>query len=193
MPVYPGTSETRIETVRSASGGAVLSEITMTSHAGTHIDAPNHALAGGHGIDSIPLDTFFGRCRVLDLTACHSSISKEDLLPYDVKAGERILFKTNNSVRGFDEFYDDYVFLESEAAEHLAIIGVALVGIDSLSVKQRGTQDNRAHTALLAKSIPIIEGLNLADASTDEYTLCAFPLAFKGIDGSPARAVLITA
>jgi arylformamidase len=110
-----------------------------------------------------------------------------------VQAGERLLFKTNNSIRGFNEFYDDYVFLESEAAQHLGAIRAALVGIDALSVKQRGSPDNTAHTALLEKSIPIIEGLNLVDVDAGEYTLCAFPLAFKDIDGSPARAVLLSA
>lgn len=192
MPVYPGTAETRIVAVKSASGSSTLSEITLTSHAGTHIDAPNHVQGGGdEGIDEIALDKFYGRCRVLDMTDCEASISIESLQNYDLQAGERILLKTHNSVRGFEQFYDDYVYLESGAAQHLAAIGVSLVGIDALSVKQRGAQDNTAHTALLSKGILIIEGLNLEEVEQGDYTLIALPLAFKGIDGSPTRAVLV--
>jgi arylformamidase len=109
----------------------------------------------------------------------------------DIHQSERLLFKTSNSLRGFDRFYDDYVYLEPEAARYLVSVGVMLVGIDALSVKQRGAQDNTAHTALLSKAVPIIEGLNLTEVEAGEYTLCAFPLAFKEIDGSPARAVLM--
>ena len=191
MPVYPGTAQTRIKSVESGSGSSVLSEITLTSHAGTHIDAPSHALDGAEHIDSFPLEVFYGKCRVLDLTACTASITKEDLSSQDIKPGERILFKTNNSLRGFDTFYEDYVYLDPKAAKYLADIGVKLVGIDALSVKQKGAPDNTSHLALLSKHIPIIEGLNLSEVQAGEYTLCAFPLALRGIDGSPTRAVLL--
>ncbi len=66
-----------------------------------------------------------------------------------------------------------------------------MVGIDALSIMQYGATDNISHTALLYKGIPIIEGLDLSKASAGNYIICAFPLAFKGIDGSLARAVLI--
>jgi len=192
MPVYPGNRETKITAVRSASGTSVLSEISITSHAGTHIDAPNHVHgAGDAGIDDLPLERFYGPCRVLDLTDCSRSISREVLQNHRIQAGERILCKTHNSVRGFDTFYDDYVYLEGAAAQYLAECGVVLAGIDALSIKQRGLKDNTAHTALLSRNIPIIEGLNLAGAEPGTYTLAAFPLAFQGIDGSPTRAILI--
>lgn len=191
MPVYPGTAETKISQVRSASGSSVLSEITMTSHAGTHIDAPNHSLPNERGIDSLDLDLFYGPCRVLDLTACVTAITQDDLQSHEIQSSERILFKTGNSLRGFTEFYDGYVYLEGQAASYLGDLGVKLVGIDALSVKQRGASDNIAHTALLSRGIPIIEGLNLSHVEAGKYILSAFPLAFRGIDGSPTRAVLI--
>ena len=191
MPVYPGTAATKIESVKSASGSARLSVVTMTSHAGTHIDAPNHALAIGQGIDSLPLKTFYGPCRVLDMTQCAEKITSDDLQRQQIAAGERILFKTANSVRGFTQFYEDYLYLDNSAALYLAEQHVALVGLDALSVKQRGAKDNTAHTALLSQAIPIIEGLNLSQVEPGNYVLSAFPLAFVGIDGSPTRAVLI--
>ena len=191
MPVYPGTASTTVERVQSASGGNVLSNITLTSHAGTHVDAPSHSVAGAPAIDVLPLTTFYGDCRVLDLTSSQPSVSVADLEAHDIQAGERILLKTSNSARGFATFYDDYIFLSPEAATYLAAKKVALVGIDSLSIKQRGNPDNTAHTALLSENIPILEGLNLREATPGTYTLCAFPLAFVGIDGAPTRAILL--
>lgn len=192
MPVYPGMAETQITRVESSSGTSVSSEISLTSHTGTHIDAPNHVSGGGdQAINELALNTFYGPCRVLDATTSEVSIKLEALELHNIQAGERILFKTKNSLRGFDMFYDDYIYLDGDAAEYLAAVGVALVGIDALSIKQRGSSDTRPHTALLSKNIPIIEGLNLTTVEAGKYTLIAFPLALVGIDGSPTRAVLI--
>jgi arylformamidase len=192
MVIYPGTRKTSIRQVTSKSGSSILSEIELTSHTGTHIDAPNHVIEDGEGIDSIPLNTFYGRCRVIDMTHCEAEITEKDLKHAKIREGERLLFKTTNSIRGFETFYEDYVYLSGESAEFLAERRVLLVGIDSLSVKKRGLSDNTAHSALLSENIPIIEGLNLSAVEKGEYTLCAFPLSFKGIDGSPVRAVLLS-
>lgn len=189
--IYPGNTNLEINSLRSPSGN-FLSEITLGSHTGTHIDAPSHSIEGASSIDQVDLETFVGTCRVLDLSNVKESISVADLEVKNIQAGERILLKTNNSTRGFDSFYDDYVFLSSDAAVYLAQLEVRLVGIDFLSIKQRGSKDNRPHTELLSKDIPIIEGLNLKDVEEGEYQLVALPLAFSGIDGSPTRAVLVT-
>jgi arylformamidase len=191
MPVYPGTAKTEIKQVLSASGNSVLSEIQMTSHAGTHIDAPIHALPGAKNIDDLSLDLFYGPCRVLDLTGCKTSITEGDLRSHRIQADERLLFKTQNSLHGNTEFYDDYIYLARDAAVYLGDVGIKLAGIDSLSIKQSGSKDNTAHTALLSKGIPIVEGLNLSKVEPGSYILSALPLAFQGIDGSPTRAVLI--
>ena len=169
-----------------------------------HIDAPGHAIAGAPYLDKIPLETFIGACRVLDFSEEDGEcITKEMLLKKNIparphhgsgaggKKGERILLKTRNSIRGFQEFYNDYVYLDGDAADYLANIGVMLVGIDSLSIKKRGGSDHRPHVSLLSKNIPIIEGLNLFPVQEGEYQLICLPLNFTDIDGAPARAVLV--
>jgi arylformamidase len=190
MPIYPGTAETKIIAVKSGSGQSFLSEIQMTSHAGTHVDAPAHADETGQTVNQLDLSIFYGPARVLDLTACEESIKPHDLEEKGVMQGERVLFKTRNSARGFKEFRDDFVYLSADGAEYLAQLGVKLVGIDALSIKQRGAKENTSHTALLSRGIPILEGLNLAGAEEGEYKLAAFPIALQA-DGAPARAVLI--
>jgi arylformamidase len=190
MPVYPGTAETRVKSVKSGSGTSVLSELQLTSHTGTHIDAPSHTDPAGKNLDQLDLQVFYGPARVLDMSSVDEAIKVHNLEEKGVMHGERILFKTKNSSRPDETFFDDYIYLMPDAAEYLAQLGVKLVGIDALSIKKRGEKDNTSHTALLSRDIPILEGLKLAGVAEGEYTLCAFPLALQA-DGAPVRAVLI--
>lgn len=191
MVIYPSNPELEIEQLKSSTSSSVLSKITIGSHTGTHVDAPTHALDNGKGVDEIPLSSVVGPCRVLDMTSVTDGIMRKDLEDRGIQSGERILFKTQNSLRGYDTFYDDFIYVSPEAAIYLAQIDVVCVGIDSLSIKQRGNPDNTPHTALLEKKIAIIEGINLAEVTEDEYFLVAQPLRLQGVDGSPVRALLL--
>ncbi len=192
-PVYPGNVPLSVSIHKKMPEYATtLSAISFGSHSGTHIDAPAHAVEGAATLDKIPLENFIGQCRVLDFSKeTGEAVSKNFLESKKIQSGERVLLKTKNSVRGFKEFYDDYVYLDGDAADYLSSLAVTLVGIDSLSIKKRGGTDHRPHTSLLAKNIPIIEGLDLSKVAEGEYELICLPLNFTGIDGAPARAVLI--
>lgn len=189
--VYPGNPSIGIEEMQSATGGSVISKIMFGSHTGTHVDAPQHVIRGGESLDQIPLETFIGKCRVIDCTTDEFSVKRETLESQNIQKGERILLKTTNSIRGFETFYDDYIFVSPEATEYLAQQEVSLVAIDYLSIKQRGSNDNSPHTNLLAKNIPIIEGIDLSKVEAGEYFLVLLPLKFMNIDGAPARAILM--
>lgn len=189
--VYPGNPKIEIEKIKSEASHSVISKISSGSHNGTHIDAPSHAIEDAVNIDDISLDVFMGPCRVLDCTGDVGAVEKDTLESHNVSKGERILLKTTNSLRGYKEFYNDFVFLSPEGAEYLSNMGVVLVGIDYLSIKQKGSKDNRPHTALLSKNIPILEGIDLSRVEPGQYTLVAFPLRYIGIDGAPTRAILL--
>lgn len=187
--MYPGNPSVRITSQRSTT--SYVSEITLGSHTGTHVDAPRHAFRRGRGVDRLPLSAFIGPCRVLDMTGVRLAVTVSDLRPQRIRAGERILLKTKNSRRGFARWRDDYIWLAPDAAAFLASHRITLLGIDSLSVKQRGSPDNRPHTALLSRGIPIVEGLNLARVRPGRYTVVCLPLRFVGLDGAPARVVVM--
>lgn len=189
--VYPGNPSIEIEEMQSATGGSVISKITFGSHTGTHVDAPQHVIRGGEPLDQIPLETFVGNCRVIDCTTDEVSVKRETLEKQNIQKGERILLKTTNSIRGFETFYDDYIFVSSEATQYLAEQEVSLVAIDYLSIKQRGSKDNSPHTNLLEKNIPIIEGVDLSKVESGEYFLVLLPQKFIDIDGAPARVILL--
>ena len=189
--VYPGNPQIEIEEIQSEASKSIISKITSGSHNGTHIDAPKHAIENGKSITDIPLDVFMGPCRVVDCTADTGAVLRETLESKNIQSGERILLKTSNSQRGYTKFYPDFVYLSPEGAQYLSEVGIALVGIDYFSIKQKGSTDNRPHTLLLEKDIPIIEGIDLSQVEEGKYTLVAFPLKYMGMDGAPARVVLL--
>lgn len=190
--VYPGNPPVEFVPEVSLTTKSRTTKIKMGSHTGTHIDAPSHALEDGKTIEQIPLSSFIGICRVVDLTHCKTEITVEDLEKLGVKKDERILAKTLNSEVGFEVFHPDFVYLSSEGAKYLAKKEIMLFGIDALSLKKKGSTDNTAHTALLSKNIPVLEGLNLQNIEEGSYFLVALPLEFTGIDGAPARVVLFS-
>lgn len=190
--IYPGNPEMIIKKHRSVPEHPTnLSKIIFGSHTGTHVDAPRHTSNEALGVDCVSLETCIGPCRVLDLSASREKITVADLKEKNIKSSERILAKTQNSLRGFKEFREDSIYLDGDAADFLAEQGISLFGIDSLSVKKRGGEDTRPHTSLLAKNIVIFEGLDLSRVHPGEYQFIGLPLKFTDLDGAPARAVLI--
>lgn len=193
MPVYPNNAPVTIKPYAKISDGASsnLSEVALGTHTGTHVDAPLHVFEGREKLEELPLEVFIGACRVIDATHRGPGELIEVADVQDVQAGERILVKTSNSLRGIDTFYEDFVALSGDAADFLAKQNITLFGIDYLSVKQRGSSDNRAHTALLDKNIPVVEGLQLRDVPEGTYELYCLPLKLANVEGGPVRAILI--
>jgi arylformamidase len=193
MPTYPGDPPFRKAAARSRKSGdaAEVSLLTLSSHAGTHVDVPYHFLEGGADLSAVALAPFVGPCRVVDVTG-RPYVDAADVEALAPAPGERILFKTDNSALwGRDDFVSDYVYLAAAAARSLAERRVALVGWDYLSIEKFGADAAAAHKLLLAAGVMILEGLNLADVGAGEYFLAAVPLALAEGDGAPARAVLL--
>ena len=191
MPIYPGNPSLQFtphQTIPQDSSNSTL--VSFGTHTGTHLDAPSHVRNDDITIDQIPLKTLIGPCRVLDLSPVTDAVKIEHLEPYNIQPGERILTKTHNSVRGWETWYDDYVYLDGDAADYLAEIGIILYGIDYFSVKQRGSKDHRPHDSLLNIGIPVLESLDFSQVGEGTYNLTALPLPLEGLDGSPVRAIL---
>jgi arylformamidase len=69
--------------------------------------------------------------------------------------------------------------------------GVALVGVDYLSIEAFGARGFPTHHTLLGAGVIIVEGLDLGQVPPGTYTLLCLPLRLAGGDAAPARAVLI--
>ncbi len=193
--VYPGNPEILIEPQQAISrgAGANVSSITFGSHTGTHVDAAKHFFDDGQTVDEIPLEKLIGPAILLAFPESMMSIGAKDLEQHDIGSHTRVLLRTRNSaLLKKPEFARDYTFLAPDGAEYLVDRGVQLIGIDYLSIEQFHSGHHRTHLTLLKRDVVIVEGLGLSDPPAGEYQLICLPLRIAGLDGAPARAVLIS-
>jgi arylformamidase len=184
LPVYPGDPPVTLERL---SGG--VQRLSLGTHAGTHVDAPAHAVEGGADIESLALEILMGKARVVDLPVA-ARIERADLQALDLRDDLRVLLKTRQSGAGRREALEDGVCLSEDAAAYLVQAGLKLVGIDSLSVDRFGASDLVAHRVLLGAGVVVVEGLDLAQVEPGDYDMTCLPLRIPGADGAPARVVL---
>ncbi len=193
---WPGDPEVLVERVLSldAGDGANVHRLSLGTHTGTHIDAPSHLLPKGPAMDGLELSALIGRAYVAHLprAECIGPAELESLrLPEGCK---RLLFRTSNSDRGLllkSKLDETYVAFSAEAGSWLVDRGVHLVGIDALSVDIYSQASGPVHTTLLAAGVVILEGLVLGGVAAGIYDLVCLPLHLLGVDGAPARAILI--
>jgi len=194
MPVYPGETTPLLEPTSDMERGASynVSRLTISTHTGTHVDAPRHFLRGGTPVDQIPVDVLVGPAFVVEMPV-DREITAADLEAAAIPPGaERILFKTRNSRLLDDEdFRRDFVYLTLDAVHWLVERGVLLVAIDYLSVEQMDADPNIVHQTLLRAGMVIVEGADLRRVAPGPYLLACLPLKLEGADGSPVRAVLV--
>ena len=168
-------------------GHYLITGLRLSTHTGTHIDAPVHYLKTGDTIDTIPLSHLMGTCRVLDVTRAGTSITANHLKGRLDKV-DRLLLKTSFS--NTNQFEENYPSLTADAARLITGCGMKCVGIDSPSIESYEC-DGTVHRELLSRGCIIIELLDLSKVEEGDYTLVALPLRFTGLDGSPARVVLL--
>jgi arylformamidase len=192
MPYWPGDLEPRVDVASTVEGsGCRVSSLHLSSHSGTHIDAPAHFLSGGGGIDRIDPWRLLGPCVVVDMTHVEKLISAREVEPLELAPHSRLLFKTRNGAAlRSAEFRRDYVALDVSAARLLVEREVALVGIDYLSIEGFGAPGHPVHKTLLERNVVIVEGVDLAEVEPGPYELIAMPLRVVDGDGSPARVLL---
>jgi arylformamidase len=196
MVHWPDNPPVRIQRALNIKHGnaANVSEISMGTHTGTHMDGPLHFVREGQGLDEMPLTATIGRSRVIEISD-PESIKPEELDPQRLQRGERILFKTQNSARRWssEAFIEDFVYVSQEAAQYLADRGIQTVGVDYLSVGGFRKDGVETHQALLEARIWVIEGLDLSEVEPGEYELICLPVKIERSDGAPARAILRSA
>ena len=204
LAVWPKDPPVRITQPSHLERGdnATVSRLDMSAHTGTHVDAPAHFIQGGASVDTLDLNVLVGPALVVE--ALEASVLSADLLAQlPIPPGtHRVLFRTRNSGlwgRGEvgaaqsptgREFTRDFVAISEDGAHWLVERGVRLVGVDYLSVGPFG-QTRPTHRALLGAGVICLEGLNLSGVAPGLYQLVCLPLRIAGIEGAPARAVLI--
>ena len=192
MPIWPGNPAMTLERRQCLQHGDVcnVSHLSLGTHTGTHIDGLNHFVKGAPGIDQMPMELMTGPAKVIEI-ANPMQISARELRESAIIRGDRVLFKTRNSngLHDRDDFERDFVHLSVDAAQYLAEVGVALIGVDYLSVG--GFEGNvvDVHHALLESGIWCVEGLDMSQLLAGSYEFHCLPIRLVDGDGGLARAI----
>lgn len=168
------------------------SQMTINSHHGTHIDAPRHFNPRGTSIDRMPLDTIMGPARVIEIKDTES-IKPAELEQHDIRAGERILFKTrNSSYYKLNKFVEDFIYITTAAARYLYEKRVAVVGIDYYAIGSYHDRESlvEVHEILVGNGIWAIEGLNLDGVAPGNYEIICLPVNIEDGDAGWCRPII---
>ena len=194
-PVYEGDSPMSFEFLKDMRKGdaLTLSKLSLGAHSGTHVDAPMHFLRDGAPIDIVPLGALIGSARVIEIPDSVGAIDAAELARHPWRNAERVVFRTRSTVRGWmksSTFHRDFAYIAPDAAQLLADAGVLLVGVDYISAEKFGAPAPLTHRILLARGIPIVEGLALESVPAGDYDLIVLPMKVAGHEGAPARAIM---
>ncbi|MFQ5497117.1 MAG: cyclase family protein [Nitrosopumilus sp.] len=174
-----------------------LELLFLSSHTGTHLDAPYHFVKNGIKIHQIPLDRLVGLGILIKLQkSSNSPITKQDIVYFE-KNNEKI--PNNSSVFFYtgwqknlkkDNYFTENPGLEISAAKYLTSKKINLIGIDSPSIDLGKDESFSVHKIFSKNNILIVENLtNLNKIFSKEFNFTILPLKLKNATGSPVRAI----
>jgi arylformamidase len=190
-PVFPG--DTAYQQHWSATLGpdcpVNVSAITLSPHAGAHADAPLHYDPNGDPAGQLDLEPYLGPCRVIHAIGCGPLVRLEHLQHRLDAVPPRVLVRMYQHMPQ-DHFDTALPAFAPETIEHLADLGVTLIGTDSASIDPADSKPLESHQVIRRRGMRVLENLLLDEVPEGDYELIALPLKLMTADASPVRAVL---
>ena len=183
IPTFPGSPKPQfISWSNIKDDGYNLELLFLSSHTGTHLDAPYHFVKNGFKINQIPLDRLVGKAILIKLKKTNNfPITKSDITLFEKKNGT---IPNNTSIFYYtgwqknlkkNNYFTENPGLGDSAAEYLATKKINLVGIDSPSIDLGKDQSFSVHHILSKNNILIVENLaNLHKISSKEFNFTIF-------------------
>ena len=196
MRVFPGSPKPSfISWSRFDIHGYNSELMFMSTHTGTHVDAPSHFASNMPSIDKIQAKRFVSNAVLLKLPKkANQLIEQEDITKgVELNRGDTILFMTGweTHVRS-NSYMSDNPGLSADAAKYLVSKNVNAVAIDGPSIDAGFDSKFTAHNILLPVGVLAIENLcNVGGIPKDRFTLVTSPLKLAGATGSPARVLAL--
>lgn len=195
MPLWPGTPRPEFSDLHSVGrDGFGERWLQLSSHTGTHLDAPSHIFDGAASLDQLDAGRFVGKGVLLDLRAVQTKlVSLEQLLLHrtTIEQAQFLLLHSGWSWFWGTAKYDrDYPVLSPEAAAWIAGLGLKGVGIDAPSFDEPDSEALPVHRCLLGAGLILIENLTgLEQIDRSDFLFSALPLPISGAEACPVRAV----
>jgi kynurenine formamidase len=196
MQVFPGSPRPSFISWSKFDIHGYASEVMfMSTHTGTHIDAPCHFVPKMPSIDKIPADRFVSNAVLVKaLKQANHLIEPEDIKGTQVNRGDAVVLKT-----GWEKCFGNKIYmtenpgLSADAAMYLVRKKINIVAIDGPSIDAGFDIKFTAHHILLAAGILAVENLcNVGRIAKERFMLVTTPLKLAGATGSPVRALAIT-
>jgi kynurenine formamidase len=177
--------------------GYVSECMFLSTHTGTHMDAPFHFSPNGLSIDQIEVNRFICNDTLLLRIEkdCNQLITTDDILgntKNEIKEKDTVVLHTGWETRNKekDMYLKTNPGLSDDAAEYLVKKKVNAVAIDGPSIDVGINRELPAHKILLSNNILVIENLcNLDRLNNQNITVIITPLKLVGASGSPVRAI----
>ena len=198
IPTFPGSPQpTFIPWENVKEDGYNLELLFLSSHTGTHMDAPHHFLEKGAKIHEISLEKLVSEAVLIKSKKNGGgSITKTDIQKFEKKSGKiddfsSVIFSTGWQRNLQKKYYfTNNPGLSASAAKYLASKKISLVGIDSPSIDVGTDSKFSVHQIFAKKGILIVENLaNLDKIKSPKFHLVVLPLKLKNATGSPVRAI----
>ncbi len=171
-----------------------IGHIDMVANTGTYVDAPFHRFENGLDLADLPLERLADLPGlVIDVTNRQSRAIEVGQVRRSDLRGRAVLIRTGWDVHWRTPQYGENApFLTRSAAEFLASVQPALVGIDSLNIDDQSDGIRPAHTLLLQAEIPIAEHLcRLEKLPSSGFRFHCVPVKFRGVGSFPVRAYAV--
>jgi len=198
IPTFPGSPQPSFipwENVKE--DGYNLELLFLSTHTGTHMDAPYHFLENGAKIHDISLKKFVSEAVLIkSKKKGDESITKTDIQKFEKKHGKIASFSSVIFYTGWQRnlqkkyYFEKNPGLSVSAAKYLASKKINLVGIDSPSIDLGKDSKFSVHQIFAKKGILVVENLaNLEKIKSSKFHLVVLPLKLKNATGSPVRAI----
>ena len=190
-PVFPGDTPYTQQWAATLTDACPVnvSAITLSPHVGAHADAPLHYDPQGVAVGALDLLPFLGRCRVIHALDAGRLITMDHLQHALNDVPERLLVRTYRQFP-HQHFDTQLTAFDPACVQHLADLGVRLIGTDSASIDPADSKQLPSHQAIRQRGLRVLENLLLDDVPEGDYELIALPLKLMSADASPVRAVL---
>ena len=177
--------------------GYISEVMFLSTHTGTHMDAPFHFNPNGQTIDQVEVDRYICNNAILMKIQKNANemITSDDITresKYEIKEKDTVVFSTGweKQIKQKDNYIRNNPGLSKDAAEYLVEKKVNAIGIDSPSIDIGIDSGLTVHKTLLSNEILVIENLcNLYKFTNEKFTLLATPLKLSRASGSPVRAI----
>jgi kynurenine formamidase len=209
--VYPGSPQpTFIPWSKFDYQGYDSEAMFMSTHTGTHVDAPSHFKPGLASIDMISTDRLVCNAILIRAKKRANQLIEQQDLGNQIRQGYAVVIATGWEKRsGMKNYMSENPGLSEEAASYLARKRVNAVAIDCPSIDAGVDSRFTAHNILLLRNILVVENLcnldkvaSISSRSSSSnrsknknnnttFTLIISPLKLGGATGSPARVLAL--